>query len=114
MPPRLLHVFPTFAIGGMQTQFATVANALGGAFRHAIVALDGRTQCRAKLDPGTPHEFLDPPPAVAKYQPLFAAVESGNDRGRVVQIADVVELNISWGVHPLDLNHLAGASGVVD
>lgn len=65
MPPRLLHVFPTFAIGGMQTQFATVANALGGAFHHAIVALDGRTQCRAKLDPGTPHEFLEPPPGGA-------------------------------------------------
>jgi glycosyltransferase involved in cell wall biosynthesis len=65
MPPRLLHIFPTFAIGGMQTQFATVANALGGAFRHAIVALDGRTQCRAKLAPGTPHEFLDPPPGGA-------------------------------------------------
>ncbi len=65
MPPSLLHVFPTFAIGGMQTQFATVANALGGAFHHAIVALDGRTQCRAKLDPGTPHEFLEPPPGGA-------------------------------------------------
>jgi glycosyltransferase involved in cell wall biosynthesis len=65
MSPRLLHVFPTFAIGGMQTQFATVANALGAAFHHAIVALDGRTQCRAKLDPGTPHEFLAPPPGGA-------------------------------------------------
>ena len=76
MPPRLLHVFPTFAIGGMQTQFATVANALGGAFRHAIVALDGRTQCRAKLDPGTPHEFLDPPPGSRGSRPKSSSVPS--------------------------------------
>lgn len=66
MPPCLMHVFPSFAIGGMQTQFATIANGLGRAFRHVIVSLDGRTQCRAKLAPGTPHEFLTPPPGSAR------------------------------------------------
>lgn len=66
MPTCLMHVFPSFAIGGMQTQFATVANGLGRTFHHAIVALDGRTQCRAKLSAGTSHEFLTPPPGSAR------------------------------------------------
>ncbi|MFO0292921.1 MAG: glycosyltransferase [Rhodospirillales bacterium] len=61
MRPRLLHVFPSFAIGGMQTQFATLANALGDGYGHAVVTLDGRMQCRAKLDAATPHEILAAP-----------------------------------------------------
>lgn len=77
MRPRLLHVFPTFGIGGMQTQFATVANALGGAFEHAVVSLDGRIECRAKLAIGTPYEMVEAPagasrglsqtPAIARF-----------------------------------------------
>lgn len=61
MRPRLLHVFPTFGIGGMQTQFATVANALGADFEHAVVSLDGRSECRAKLAIGTPYEMAAAP-----------------------------------------------------
>lgn len=66
MRPRLLHVFPTFGIGGMQTQFATVANALGGAFEHAVVSLDGRAECRAKLAIGTPYEMVQAPPGAGR------------------------------------------------
>nr|WP_246513884.1 glycosyltransferase family 4 protein [Neoroseomonas soli] len=46
-----MHVFSTFAIGGPQVRFATVANRLGPAFRHAVVAMDGRLEARALLDP---------------------------------------------------------------
>jgi len=66
MRPRLLHVFPTFGIGGMQTQFATVANALGGAFEHALVSLDGRAECRAKLAIGTPYEMVEAPDGASR------------------------------------------------
>ena len=65
MQHRLLHVFPGFPIGGMQTQFATLANALGDRFRHVVVALDGRTQCRVKIDAATPHDIVDAPPGGA-------------------------------------------------
>ena len=51
-PPLVLSVFSTFAIGGPQVRFVTLANRLGGAFRHAIVAMDGDTACAARLDPG--------------------------------------------------------------
>ena len=60
-PPTLLHVFPTFAVGGAQARFATLANHLGEAARHVIVALDGRTEAREKLDPGLDVRFAPAP-----------------------------------------------------
>lgn len=50
--PLMLSVFSTFAVGGPQVRFVTLANRLGPAFRHAIVAMDGATDCAARLDPG--------------------------------------------------------------
>ena len=56
--PLLLHVFSTFAVGGAQMRFATLANHFGGAFRHAIIALDGNTACRSLLDPALDARFV--------------------------------------------------------
>jgi glycosyltransferase involved in cell wall biosynthesis len=52
MAPLVLSVFSTFAVGGPQVRFVTLANRLGAAFRHAIVPMDGATDCAAMLDPG--------------------------------------------------------------
>jgi glycosyltransferase involved in cell wall biosynthesis len=38
---KLLHVFPTFAVGGAQVRFATLANRLGSDLEHVVVSLDG-------------------------------------------------------------------------
>ena len=51
-PPLLLSVFPTFAVGGQQARFAALANRLGAAWRHAIVAMNGDHACLERLDPG--------------------------------------------------------------
>ncbi len=59
--PLLLHVFPTFATGGAQVRLASVLNHHGRRWRHAIVAMDGVTACRERLDPGLDVTF----PAVA-------------------------------------------------
>ena len=40
-PLKLLHAFPTFAVGGSQTRFAALANALGPDFEHVVVSTDG-------------------------------------------------------------------------
>ena len=55
--PLLLHVFPSFGTGGPQVRFATLANRLGGRFRHAVVAMDGRQEARALLDPALDIRF---------------------------------------------------------
>lgn len=56
----LLHVFPTFAVGGSQMRFAALANRFGGIFRHLIVAMDGRTDCNARLRDDLEVEYLEP------------------------------------------------------
>jgi L-malate glycosyltransferase len=45
----LLHVFSTFAVGGPQTRFATIAERLGPKYRHLIVSMSGRTEAAALL-----------------------------------------------------------------
>ena len=47
--PLMVHVFPTFAVGGAQVRFAALANHFGRAFRHAVVSLDGDLACRERL-----------------------------------------------------------------
>src|SRR5580658_2898833 len=55
--PMVVHVFPTFAVGGAQVRFAALANHFGPMFRHIVVALDGDTGCRERLDPGLSISF---------------------------------------------------------
>jgi glycosyltransferase involved in cell wall biosynthesis len=51
-PRLLLHVFATFAVGGPQVRFATLANCLGHRYRHIVVAMDGNYACAERLEPG--------------------------------------------------------------
>jgi glycosyltransferase involved in cell wall biosynthesis len=50
--PLVVHVFPTFAVGGAQVRFAALANHFGGKYRHMVIALEGNTACRQRLDAG--------------------------------------------------------------
>lgn len=50
-PRTLLHVFPSFATGGVQVRFAAIANRFGRRWRHAIIAMDGDLACAERLDP---------------------------------------------------------------
>ncbi len=58
MTETLLHIYPTFAVGGAQARFAAIANHFGRRWRHVIVSLDGNTACRERLDPGLDVSFL--------------------------------------------------------
>jgi glycosyltransferase involved in cell wall biosynthesis len=48
-PVVLLHVFSTFAVGGPQTRFATIADRLGDKYHHLIVSMSGRTEAAELL-----------------------------------------------------------------
>lgn len=50
-PLDVMHVFPTFMVGGAQMRFTTLANRFGIAARHRIIAMDGKREARALLDP---------------------------------------------------------------
>ena len=66
MPPVLLHVFPTLAVGGQQTRFATIANHFGGDFRHRLISLDGQDAAIALLHSGIDYVLLPAPAQSAK------------------------------------------------
>jgi len=76
--PLILHVFPTFAVGGAQIRFAMLANDAGPAFRHLVLSLDGRLDARVRIDPsvdisypervGRKHAFLS---SVFNYRRLL-------------------------------------------
>jgi glycosyltransferase involved in cell wall biosynthesis len=51
LPPLLLHAFSTFAVGGAQMRFATLANAFGDRYRHIVVAMDGDHACARLVSP---------------------------------------------------------------
>jgi glycosyltransferase involved in cell wall biosynthesis len=46
---HLLHVFPTFAVGGSQMRFAQLARLHGERYRHTVIALDGKTDMAQRL-----------------------------------------------------------------
>jgi len=41
-------------------------------------------------------ELFDGLPGLAEDEPLLAAMESRDDRGHVVEAADIVELDVTW------------------
>jgi glycosyltransferase involved in cell wall biosynthesis len=47
--PSVLHVFPSFAVGGAQVRTAALINHFAGRFRHEIVAMDGNHDCRERI-----------------------------------------------------------------
>ena len=61
-PPLLLHVFPSFAVGGAQVRFTALANRFGRRWRHLVVALDGDMACAQRLSPEVSHRLIAAPP----------------------------------------------------
>ena len=57
--PHLLHVFSTFVPAGPEMRTVRLVNALGGDFRHSILAVDGRTDAREFLDADAPARILE-------------------------------------------------------
>ena len=92
VPPLVMHVFPTFAVGGAQMRFAALANHFGRAFRHVIVALDGVTTCRERLDPGL--DVLFPGLEAPKNAMLASAWQY---RGMLRRIRPDVLVTGNWG-----------------
>jgi glycosyltransferase involved in cell wall biosynthesis len=66
--PLLLHVFPTFAVGGAQMRLVAIANRFGQRFRHAIIAMDGNVAAAEQLLPELAVQY--PQPAIRKGHTL--------------------------------------------
>ena len=57
MPPLILHVFPSFDVGGSQVRFADIVRFLGDRFRHIVVAMDGGYDCAERIDPAVAIDY---------------------------------------------------------
>jgi L-malate glycosyltransferase len=55
--PHLLHVFPSFRVGGAQNGIIKVAQALRDKYRHTLIALDGNFDAAADLNEDRPFSF---------------------------------------------------------
>ena len=60
-PGRLLHVLPSFALGGAQRRTVDLANAFGGSQTHIVLALDGDRSAGCQLAGTVGVEYRDVP-----------------------------------------------------
>jgi glycosyltransferase involved in cell wall biosynthesis len=88
----VLSVFSTFAVGGPQVRFATLANRLGRSFRHAIIAMDGEFDCAERLLPGL--DIAYPAVGIRKGETLGNAWRF---RQALRQIRPDVLVTYNWG-----------------
>ncbi len=91
-PALILHVFPSFAVGGAQMRMATLANRFGPRFRHAIIALDQQTACRDQLDPQLDVELIAPPKPARTLPARLRAI-----RALLRRIAPDLLITSNWG-----------------
>jgi glycosyltransferase involved in cell wall biosynthesis len=76
-PRRLLHVYPSFALGGAQRRFVQIANHFGRDYRHTIISLDGDVSAAAGLSGEVDATMLPIAPPRRRLSadlPSFAAI----------------------------------------
>jgi glycosyltransferase involved in cell wall biosynthesis len=96
LAPLVLSVFSTFAVGGPQVRFAAIANRFGDRFRHAVVALDGRTDCAARIGPHVPLSLL--PMESTKGMGLVAGLMGlAGIRRALARVRPAVLITSNWG-----------------
>jgi glycosyltransferase involved in cell wall biosynthesis len=91
--PLLLHVLPSFAVGGVQVRLARAINALGQRYRHRIVALDGNRAAARLIDATASDVAVDG--ATSERRSLPAALTA--IRRRLAAAAPDLLLTYNWG-----------------
>ena len=90
--PLVVHVFPTFAIGGAQVRFAALANRLGARWRHAVIALDGRSDCLERISSDVPLAMVPAPMPSGGGISWFPAI-----RRLLCRLDPAVLVTSNWG-----------------
>jgi len=106
--PLLLHVFSTFAPGGPQVRTVRLIEALGGAFRHRVVALDGNTLARDLLSGEAEVGVLPAPPRAGTLRTVGAV--------RAILLAERADLLLTynWGaIEAVLAAHVSGHRAIL-
>lgn len=104
--PLVLSVFATFAVGGPQVRFAALANHYGRAWRHAVIAMDGRYDCAERLSPNLDITF--PGVAISRRTLTNVAVF----RRALAELAPDVLVTNNWGSIDWAVANLTRVGGV--
>jgi glycosyltransferase involved in cell wall biosynthesis len=102
-PRRLLHVFPTFNVGGAQVRFAALAAGLGARFHHTVMALNGGYEAQALLSPDAPVRLDGAPPAAPDL-----ARRLRDYRRLLDEFKPDLLLTYNWGAIELALANIVG------
>lgn len=93
-PPHLLHVFPSFSVGGVENRIIRVAQALRGKYRHTVIALDGNFEAAAGLGGDPIFDFKTAPVVKSSMiSPRNLAVARSTLRG----LRPDLLLTYNWG-----------------
>lgn len=90
-PRHILHVFPTFEVGGSQMRLTHLVRGLGADYRHTILAMHDRFGAREYLDQYAPVELGLAPQARGLLSRLSAY------RGEIARRAPDVLVTYNWG-----------------
>jgi glycosyltransferase involved in cell wall biosynthesis len=102
-PIRILHVFPTFDVGGAQMRFVALAAAMDHRFEHIVIPIDGRRAAAALL-PEDANVAVEDGPAGGSLPSRLMAY-----RRRILARAPDVLVTYNWGAIEWALaNALAG------
>ena len=71
--PHLLHVLPSFEVGGIQVRTAAIINHLKMRYRHTILALNSNYQCRSQIDESLEVSYPAEPPQSGNLIASFRA-----------------------------------------
>ena len=89
---HLLHVFPSFGLGGVPIRIASIIDHLGQDYRHTILALDGNHDSRCRIDPGLQVAYKVP--SGSRYN-LWQNVKQ--NRRVISELAPDLMLTYNWG-----------------
>jgi glycosyltransferase involved in cell wall biosynthesis len=89
---HLLHIFPSFAIGGGQSRLLQLIRAYGDTYSHTIVALDGCYDMAARMPNAAPIQYLDA--KIGKRDGLAAIMQI---RSVIAAVCPDVLITYNWG-----------------
>jgi glycosyltransferase involved in cell wall biosynthesis len=103
--PHVLHVFPSFAIGGAQVRLATLVEGLGDRFRHTILSLSGDYEAASLLPP---HRDVILAGELPRARTLLSRLDLY--RRQLTDLAPDLLITCNWGSIEVALaNRLVGA-----
>lgn len=91
-PRLILHVFPTFAVGGAQVRSCALINRFGGRWRHVVIALDGRQDSFERIAPGIDLRCMPSPVARGEGPARLLRI-----RAALRQLRPDVLITSNWG-----------------